>query len=340
MAARRARKRTRKNNATGKKIQPSGPGRTRVSQRARLSSRVMMGLDRAAADWAALLEDPCSAKLVYPCYPSGNGGTVLMRVEADSIYGGGATETAGFGAWVPGYGLFFGNSTPAPLDTTSSLLGTNTNFQPGDTFLKTNCGSIRCVAACLQMSYPGSELSRAGVVGIGVAPADSFITNLPTAVGGANNASSAQVFRITCQHVQRMPQDVMECKWFPGETDQGAYSAVYPAATFAQGLAGRNAIVWSASGFPVSTGIRIRTVAVYEVSLISTLSSGQVQSVAPPTSAFQTSHVLRYLAGKDPQWYLHKARQIAQTIGSVVSYASQGAKAAGYAINGIPLLMA
>lgn len=333
-----AKRRNRSKNKPKQKAKQQAPKQL-VMARPRIRVPSLQGLDRPALEWAHLLADPCNAKLVYPCYPSGNGGTVLVRFENDQVVANGATEVAAFGVWAPGFGLSTTNVTAQTSDTLGSLLTPSTLVAPGDTFLKNNGNAVRCVAACLQISYPGSELNRAGIVGIGVAPADTAILNLPTAAGGGNINATAQGYRVASQHVERMPQSIVECKWFPGEADQTAYSYPYPTA-YAPGLQGRNAIIWSASGFPVSTGVRIRMVAVYEINLFSNAGIPSVQAIAPPVSAFQTSHVLRYLASKDPQWYLDTAGKVARVIGNVISYASQGFKAAGAAVNGLALMAA
>jgi len=296
-------------------------------------------LDQSARKWAALLDDPCNAELVHGCFPSGNGGSVLMRFETDQIVANGATEVAAFGAWAPGYGLNFVNATALTSDTLGSLLNPSTLVGPGDAYLKTNGDGVRCVAACLQMSYPGSELTRAGVVSIGLAPADAIATNLPTASGGGNANATAQNNRILCQHVQRMPQDVMECKWFPGDEDLTAYDPAYPT-LYGQNLGGRNAIYWSASGFPVSTGVRIRMVAVYELSLNATTSTPFVKALVPPVSNYLPNQVFKAMHDVDPLWYLTAAKTAGTVLGSVISYISQGTKAAGTLANGIGLIMA
>lgn len=296
-----------------------------------------VALDAAAIQWAKLLVDPCNSNLVHGCYPTGVGGTILMRVENDQIIANGATEVATFGGWVPGYGLACMNSTPQTSDTLGSLVTPTILLGPADAYLKTNANSVRCVAACMQISYPGSELNRAGVVAIGVGPADQVSTQLPTAAGGNNLNGSPQLYRTISQHVQRMPQDIVECRWFPGEADQTPYDPQYPT-LYAQNFAGRNAILFSASGFPVSTGIRVRMVAVYEISLVG--ATGSVQAVAAPVSNNLPNQVLKFLADKDPQWYLGAAMKAGKTLGSIISYASQGAKAAGYAVNGLALLAA
>lgn len=332
-------KSTRSANATVNNRRSAGrPNNRQRSVIVQRVPRLAAMLDRAAVEWAQLLMDPCNAKLAYPCYPSGSGSTVLMRLEADSIIASGATETASFGSWIPGLGIQLQNTTPQTSDTLGSLI-TPGSLQPGDTFLKASATAVRCVAACLQITYPGSESSRAGVVGIGLVPAETFAYNTTTASGGSNINGTAQSQRVMCQHVERMPATVLEIKWVPGEADTTSYGYPYPT-LYSQQFAGRNALAWSASGFPVNTGIRVRTVAVYEMSLTSTAASGSVQSVVPATSVTPMATILKALSDKDPQWYLSTALKTARTVGSIISYASQGVKAAGLAVNGLALMAA
>lgn len=294
-------------------------------------------LDRPALDWATLLTDPCNAKLVYPCFPSGNGSTVLMRVEADAVIFASATATAGFGMWIPGVGLALTNNAILNSDTAGALLDTNTLIAPGDAFLKSRCSGFRAVAGCLQIMYPGTELDRSGIVGIGIVDAGMYQRSTAVIAGGNAEVLSAGLVRTSCQHTERMPATLVECKWFPGEADFSSYPGLYPV-EYARDFSGHNAIQFSISGMQAASGVRIRTVCVYEVAFSSF--NGQVTSVAPPVSTSTTSNVLKFLADKDPQWYLETARKAGNAVSSIVSYARMGYKAAGMAVNGLALLAA
>lgn len=327
-----------------KKAQKQVPQQRSMAQsRAVLKQRVprlLQTLDRAAIEWANLLMDPCNGRLTYACYPVGGSGTVLMRLEADSILWSGGTETAGYTAFFPGLGVATANFTALTSDTATSTLTRNASISPGDGFLAVNAFSLRAIAACTQLMYPGSELNRAGVVSIGVAPAGGFINGLTTGEGGGNAGGSAQSYRILTQHVERVPATMLECKWFPGDEDSQPTSYVNRPAAWAPLLNGRNAIVASASGFPVGTGIRIRNVAIYELSLNSNQTSGQVQAVTPPASNNNTGHVIKALYDKDPQWYIDSAAKLVSGARTAMSYARAGVKAAGTVVNGLALLAA
>jgi len=263
-----------------------------------------------------------------------------MRLEADAILFSGATETGGLAAFVPGLGLGLASGTAIIGDTAASTITIAGGITPGAGFLASNGYSLRAVAACTQVCYPGTELNRSGIIGIGVMSAGTLIPNMTTADGGGNAVASPQALRIACQHVERMPATMVEARWFPGDEDANPYNYASRPTAWAQALNGRNAIVVSASGFPVSTGIRIRNVAVYEISLGSSTTTGQVQSISAPRSINTSGHVLKFLADKDPQWYLHTAQKIGRAIGSVIDYAATGMKAAGTAVNGLALLAA
>jgi hypothetical protein len=329
-------KRTRNRRNGSKKPQQQGVKPVKAVVRAAQRVSAPVSLDKAAVEWAALLKDPCNARLVYPCYPNGTGSTVLMRLESDTIVANSATEVAAFGYFVPGLGLHLQNSTPLTSDTLGSNTLSISALCPGATFLGTNVTSQRAVAACVQISYPGTELNRSGIVGMGVVPADLARTSASSTIGGgAFNASAASV-RTACQHVERMPSTLVECKWFPGERDAESFDPqVFPSAEQGPGMVGRNAIAWSCSGFPVSTGIRVRTVVVYELSFGT---GGNVQGVVPPPSVANTSSILRALYNKDPQWYIDSAVKIAKGVSATISYARQGAKLAGQVMSGIGML--
>jgi len=214
---------------------------------------------------------------------------------------------------------------------TSDGLGTVLQNQPGVlpfpgyAYLSNNATTFRCVAACAQVSYPGTELNRSGILGMGVADAAVIGVNVQTADGGANININAGQLRTLCQHVERMPAGVTEVRWFPGEDDAKVYAPGANHLSRANECEGRNGILISASGFPVSTGIRVRCVAVYEVSLGA--GQGQVASIAPPPSNNTPNQIVKALYETDPKWYIEFAGKAGRAVSSVISYAASGAKA-------------
>lgn len=282
-------------------------------------------LDKGAAEWARLLDDPCGANLVYPCYPTGSGGSVLMRFEADGIIAAGATETAVIYGFTPGALRGFINTTPLTSDTLGSTLSLSSGLNPGGSFITNNANSFRPVAACMQVMYPGTELNRSGVVGVGLTDGSVFANNLSTADGGSNiNTTAAQVRTLT-QHVERMPVGVVEVKWFPSSNDEANIGTQVQQVSTSNAVAGRNTLFMTASGFPVSTGIRVRIVAVYELSFGS--GTGQIAGAVTPVSSNTPAQVLRALASRDKSWYIESAAKLGKAVGTAISYAAAGYKA-------------
>lgn len=323
-----------KNNKMTKKKKTSagrGGGRN-MSAPAR---RVMASMDAGAVAWAKLLANPCGAKLVHPCYAGGSGASTLVRLESDTVLAATGGETGIFGMFIPGQGVFLNNVTPILTDLGLSQYSVNDISNPGDSYVK-SCSSMRAVAACMQITYPGTEASRSGVVGIGVCDASAVAVFSTTAMGGGGLNMQMNRSRVACEHVQRMPQEVVECKWFPGNADEEAFALPLPA-DFARNLGGHNGIQFSVSGFPAGVGIRIRCVVVYEAAM-GAFASGQVQVVEPPVSLTTSATVISALTARSPQWYLNKAEAAIDYTASFIDYARQGGKLVQRVAQGVALL--
>jgi hypothetical protein len=293
-------------------------------------------LDSGARAWAKLLDDPCAANLVYPCYPTGTGGSVLMRFETDNLYYTGATETAGMFLVCPGALQGFTNNVPQTSDVLGSPLGAFLTQVPGYTFIHGNANSFRAVAGCMQIMYPGTELNRSGIVGVGITDGAVFSRNIATANGGGNINTSAGEMRTMCQHVERMPTGVVEIKWFPGNKDQQSESTQGNDLNSTDEISGRNVMFASVSGFPVSTGVRIRIVCVYEISFGS--GAGQVAGAHSPPSINTPAQIIRAMTSRDPLWYIESAVKAGKAIGTAISYVNAGYKAASSIAAGLALL--
>lgn len=282
-------------------------------------------LDAAARQWAAVLKDPCNAPLAYPCYPTAGGGAILMRFESDVTYFSSATETGGMLVWSPGLNACYVNNVAVTSDSTLTALAPNSNSVPGSAFLTSVPHSKRAVAACIQVMFPGTELNRSGVVGLGVTDGAAFANNVITGGGGANNPLTPATMRTMCQHVERTPAGVAEIKWYPGESDGVANSPNTLVASQADVFTGRNVLFVTWSGIPVSTGMRVRLVLVTEVSLAA--GNGTVATALPPVSGTPTSSILKWLFNKDPTWYVESATKAGKAVSTAISYVGMGKKA-------------
>lgn len=285
-----------------------------------------------AAAYANLLMNPCTAPLVHPVGP-GQGG-FLARVETDFLLGNGATDTAGFFRWAPG-AICLGTSGDAGLawsvgvnDTTSLTAGGgNANlYVPGYQYLTGNARSARCVAACIQVYWPGTELNRQGIISGVVAPSET-IALLPTAT-----AITVASVRAGSGFTQRMPTEKMEIRWSPSPSDL-LYEATNATAA---GTTGHNALIISWAGLPVATGVRIRCVAVYEwlPQMVNGFITSADAGVGAPASRLLVNDVLNGLRAAFGEWRFPRevgaafeaAKFAYRGISSVVGYAARKAR--------------
>jgi len=235
------------------------------------AKQLLAGLDEPAKAWARLIADPCNAPLASPCYPTSSGGS-LIRVERDTIMSTSSTSTAGACIFTPALFDNTGASSLCSVATIDTATDNGNNpfsnqygYQPGNG--NVSWDTVRPVAACMQLMWPGSELNRQGVVSLAVVPT--------AAVYQGTGGVSVQSLRQASPVVTRMPDSVVEVKWRPGEADN-QFSATQIADVNIES-AGRNSLLATWSGIPVSTGIRVRMVVVYEVTFVA--SSGYVTSV-------------------------------------------------------------
>lgn len=253
-----ANKRKPKNNRRSQKKQQPQP-----SARRKLASRA--ALDANARRYASLIADPCKGPLVEGVYP-GAGGGVVSRFESDFLLAYGGTETATAVFFTPGFnselvggnggGMLLTPTTAITSDSGTIAFQNSTGFAPGYTWLANNAKAFRSVAACIQVSWPGTELTRQGIVGLGQ-------TTLSNCLGGTQNAGN---LRVLANSVARMPDDTLELVLRPTEASQRwCDPTLSPTLAVVQEVWGdAPSLFLTASGFAGGTGIRVRVVNVVE----------------------------------------------------------------------------
>lgn len=289
----------------------------------------MAGLNSSELAYARLLVDPCQAPLTHSLWPGSNG-TMLQRFESDfllTLPGGtaNATSSSAVYAWVPGASVMYYLDTiagnVAMTDATNGVLKLTTGG-PGENWFNNNGGAVRCLGACAQVFWAGSENARAGVVSFGVVPAPTLFRAVRDVNGGSASTDfvSAAGVRSVCPFTMRMPQNKLEVKWFPGSGDAVAFNhqqRVANAQTAAPDMfMGRNALV-----LVVNTGgstsvdnisrVRIRLVSAIEWSPHMGLQSGITVQAMPQPARGALDKVLSFLQGRDMQWYLRQAGEMA-----------------------------
>lgn len=253
------------------------------------------GLDPQARAYARLLANPCSAPLAHPVYQGGEGG-MLARYETSFTFAGSATDTAGLFIWAPGCisptqgtGVYTAaNSSTATILST----GGSGTYVPGLPALQSIASSARIVSACVQVMWPGTEFNRQGFVSCGQVSGALLKEGTTGAVLSVDNVRPLLTFG------QRIPTDAAEIRFRPFSGD-----AAWTDPSVDDSVAATNgAIALAFYGLPVSTGVRMRIVAVYEYT--PKFSTSQAIPVASRTTSGNTQNeVITSLDKNDPNWY-------------------------------------
>lgn len=309
-------------------------------KRGQAVGRTNIPLTEAEAQYATLLADPCSAPLVHGLWPGSNG-AVLQRFETDFIPSalngaGDATTTSWACLYVPGSNyLFFLTTvagTAAVQDTTPGVFKRSGGNECAPAQF-VNFGHTRAVAACMQLYFPGAENTRSGVVSMGVVPASAAYKAIWQADGGftSTDVVTAAQLRSNCVLTERMPQNKLEIKWFPGAGDAFSFNYQQKMANagtaLPDALQGRNALLVVASGFPAGVYPRVRIVNAVEWTGSASLMTGSVIASVPEARRGTIDHVLTFLSGHDSSWYLRQAGEavVAALSSTLIRYASRRA---------------
>jgi hypothetical protein len=211
-------------------------------------------LDGPALAYAELLADPCGGALVHPVYAGADSG-FLYRAESFVTFGGSSTLTSGVMHWTPGY--VNASNTELIWTGTATSGGTNTvtpsTDGPGRAFLASNAKGVRCVAACVKITFPGAENARAGRVHYGL-----------TQAGIMDNGATVSPDSIAqcLQHYGRTPSDTVEVIWRPGTADMEFNDPTeLPSAPIRDR---KSAITVAWAGLPAAVGLTFHFTAVYE----------------------------------------------------------------------------
>lgn len=212
------------------------------------------GLDASAIAYARLLANPCSEILAHPVYGGTEGG-YLLRCEAFLNIGTAAGITAGTLQWCPGLMgpnnteiLYTQCSGPTVADTATVYSGA-----PGKAFLSTTASNIRCVAACMKVSYPGAELDRSGRLHFGGCSGSMI---------DAGQVLTPDQLSSSLEHYTRTPAGEIEIVWKPNSADQMFTDPSVANASIEKDR--KSAIAFAFAGLKSAVGLNIRFTAVYE----------------------------------------------------------------------------
>jgi len=164
-------------NGGGKTMVQAGSGmhiRTRPRQQFGISNASnpvpRIRLDQGGLRYAKLLSDPCSGPLVNGPQP-GLGGGIVTRFESETTLFSGALSAGGYLYWLPSNAAYTVSTTltPAVASAGSALVPT-----AGSGYLVANAASYRCLSACMQIYWAGTELNRQGFIGMGYTTGGQF----------------------------------------------------------------------------------------------------------------------------------------------------------------------
>lgn len=230
------------------------PKRKKARRSRKAGAPGAVGLDAGGAAYARLLMDPCNAPLVHPVYPGGDAG-FLFRAESFSNFGGGVGETAGTFHWTPGYV----NASTSELIVNGSVAGGTTgsfvinSSSPGRGFLTSNSKGMRCVAACVKVTYPGAESTRAGRVHYGLTNAGMI---------DVGNSLTPDAVAQTLQHYSRTPAETFEIIWKPNVADTEFNDPTETSGALIRDRKSSVTVSWA--GLPAAIGLTFHMTAIYE----------------------------------------------------------------------------
>jgi len=239
-------------------------------------------LDAPAMAYAKLLSDPCAAPLSHPIYAGSEGG-ILVKAESVFTFCNEASAQFGLLHWTPG-AIGSGNTELLSYigSTNTGTVVTNTNT-PGKTFLAANATGARCVAACMQVTYLGTELNRAGSISMGRTQGSLVDAGVTTNVASVETA---------LEHFSRTPDNTVELRWVPANMDQSFTDPNVGTPT--QERDRKSALTFVNQSQVAATGFRIRLVAVYEYQPLAGTGI-TTPSSARATSGFSLDDVLNYV---------------------------------------------
>lgn len=192
----------------------------------------------------------------------------MVRTESINQICFGAGVTGGLLHWAPG-AINIANSEQLWNNTVggAAAVAVSQAGAPGKSFLQ-NASLVRCVAACIKISYAGSEASRAGRIYYGrssgslVNPGDNIA---PETLAGA------------LPHFSRTPVGDLEVVWLPNDADQQFTDP--NEAISADDRRRKAAITIAAAGLPADVGLIVRQTAIYEWQPV------QVAGIAVPANS-------------------------------------------------------
>lgn len=181
-----------------------------------------------------------------------------MRFDTTLTFGKNPTDTAAYLQWTPGavgpngLDLVFNSGVTAASTPAAVAIGGSAS-SPGYLFLSQNASAFRTVAAAMQITYPGSELTRAGRIHYG------------QATGGLVDVGDTPVIDgvlASLNNWERTPGETIQINLRPGSAETIFQDAA--ATTLASTKDRCASLVVGFADLPVNTGMYIHLTLVVE----------------------------------------------------------------------------
>lgn len=236
--------------------------------------------------YARLLSDPCNAPLVQPLYEGYDGG-YMIRFESFHTWNASAGATSGYFMYTPGaigpnnIDLIGGEGATSSTAIAAAAYG---NQLGGRTFLQGSAASVRVAAACMEITYSGSEQSRAGRIHYG---------QVQGSVLDVGDSRTPDQVAAILPYYERTPATVTSLAlrvgaWDGNFTDPNV-------STVGSNKDKNAALAFAWVGLPTSVAITVKITCVYQWQPV--VSSGIANSSMPQsrTGGGTLSQVLQYL---------------------------------------------
>lgn len=133
------------------------------------------------------------------------------------------------------------------------MTANGSTYAPGRVFLNANAKGARCIAACLKITYPGSESTRSGRVHYGLTSAGLI---------DLNGSAAPDLIAQSLQHYGRTPADTIEVFWKPNVGDTEFNDPSEAASAVIRDRKSAITVAWA--GLPAGVGLTFHMTAVYE----------------------------------------------------------------------------
>lgn len=260
--------------------------KTKVSVKKPKQRAPGVGLTQNERAYAALLADPCNAPYGMGSIFQGTKG-IVQRFDAQYTIATTAGATSGYFIFIPSCGSIA--TADLAAGNTASTINYGAPTVPGYNYLNTNAGSVRGIAACIEVMTLASQANVVGVISSGNVPVQAITQGSSVTVDGM-----AQIAQITA----RVASDKSAVRWVPAAGDQW-----YSLLGTTTDAAACNACFVAFTGLTPTTGLRVKVTWVVEWTPKVNLGITHDPTAVSPNNVGSLDKVLGALKNHDNNWW-------------------------------------